>query len=74
MKRTDIDKCYTAGKLTIKGVFSNDIKEKLIFDLHLAYPNVKIHCELNKLSGNGLKTSILKYIKSLTIIISIENA
>ena len=66
----DIDKCNTSGKLIIKETFSNNIEEKIIFDLSLTYPNVKIHCELNEVSENTLIKSTSKNIKSLITIIS----
>ena len=65
-----MNKCNTTGKFTIIGTFSNDIEEKINFDLPLTYPNVEIQCELNEVSGNTLTTITCK---SLSTIISIEN-
>ena len=70
LESINMDKCNTTGKFTITGTFSNDIEEKLNFDLPLTYPNVEIQCELNEVSGNTLTTITCK---SLSTILSIEN-
>ena len=70
LESIDMNKCNTTGKFTIIGTFSNDIEEKINFDLPLTYPNVEIQCELNEVSGNTLTTITCK---SLSTIISIEN-
>ena len=70
LESIDMDKCNTTGKLTIKGTFSNEITEKINFDLPLSYPNEEFKCELNEVSANTLTTITCK---AFSTIISIEN-
>ena len=53
----DIDTCKSTGKLILNGALSNDIEEKINFDLPLTYPNVELKCELNEVKKNT-KTEI----------------
>ena len=70
LESIDMDKCNTTGKLIMKGTFSNDISEKINFDLPLSYPSEEFKCELNKVTSNTL-TKIT--CKAFSTIISIEN-
>ena len=63
-------KYNTTWKFAITGTFSNDIEEKINFDIPLTYPNVEIQFELNEVSGNALTTITCK---SLSTILWIEN-
>ena len=70
LESIDMDKCNTTGKLIMKGTFSNDISEKINFDLPLSYPSEEFKCELNKVTSNTLTTITCK---AFSTIISIEN-
>ena len=48
----DINDCHNKGKIYIEGTLSDDINEKIKFDLPLTYPTAEIKCEIDKFSKN----------------------
>ena len=49
----NIDDCQNKGKLYLIGKLSDDINQKMIFDLPLTYPNTEIKCELEKVKKDA---------------------
>ena len=66
----DINDCHNKGKIYIEGTLSDDINEKIKFDLPLTYPTAEIKCEIDKSSKN---TKINIECKSQTKFEGFEN-
>ena len=66
----DINDCHNKGKIYIEGTLSDDINEKIKFDLPLTYPTAEIKCEIDKFSKN---TKINIECKSQTKFEGFEN-
>ena len=48
----NFDRHCPKGKLTLKGIFSSEIKEEITFDLPLSYPQLEIKCKVNEAKIN----------------------
>jgi len=72
LENINMDKCNSNGQLTLRGIFSNEIKESVNFDLPLTYPDVEVKCELNNIKRNvrtNIKCKVQTEFKSVKNII-----
>ena len=64
----NLDECGKSGKFRIRGKFSEDIKQEIIFELPLSFPDSSVKCKVNDALANEEVEFICKVQKRFKLV------